>query len=177
MTRLRLAPIILALALAATSVSAEERPYTPMDIHQLKSVSDPRLSPDGTLVTYVVTTTDITGNRKNADLWLIPAAGGDARQLTHHQASDTAPRWSPDGQTLAFLSSRHGGKPQVHLLPLDGGEAKRITNVQGGVGHPWWAPDGGSLLFTAKVYPGTDLDGTAERDDFSDFHKFLFGKE
>ncbi len=147
------------------TASAGERPYTPADIHQLKAVSDPQLSPDGTMVAYVVTTTDVAENRKNADIWLVPAAGGEARQLTHHHGSDKSPRWSPDGKTLAFLSTRHGGKPQVHLLPLAGGEAKRITDVHGGTGNLWWAPNGTSLLFTARVYPDCpDLPCTAERD-------------
>ncbi len=163
-----LLPLVLAAGLSsgqAGPAGVERRPFTPADIHQLKSVSDPRLSPDGTQVAYVVSATDIEENRKNSDLWLVPANGGEARQLTHHQGSDNSPRWSPDGKTLAFLSSRHAGTPQVHLLPLDGGEAKRITDIHGGADNLWWAPNGRSLLFTARVYPDCpDLPCTEERD-------------
>jgi len=162
---MRIAAAVLVLIMTAMPAAAGPRPYTTADIHQLKAVSDPQLSPDGLWVAYVVTTTDIAENRRNADIWLVPAAGGEARRLTYHRGSDTAPRWSPDSSTLAFLSARYQGKPQVHLLPLAGGEAKRITEVHGGVGHPWWAPDGRSLLFSARVHPGTDLAGTEKQDE------------
>ena len=56
-------------------------------------------------------------------VWSVPAGGGEARRLTYGR-SDSAPRWSPDGRWLAFLSDREkDGLRQVHLLPRDGGEA------------------------------------------------------
>src|SRR5258706_7380543 len=92
--------------LAATSVIAGEKPWTSDDILALKTVSDPRLSSDRRLVAYVVT--ELTEDRDDtqSDVWLVPAAGGEARALTTSTAHDDSPRWSPDRQQLALLSDR-----------------------------------------------------------------------
>jgi len=83
-------------------------------------VADPTLSPDGKLVAFVKTVTDPATLKRDADVWLVPADGSaPPRPLTRHEASDTSPRFSPDGRTLAFLSTR-GGTSQVYLLDLSG---------------------------------------------------------
>jgi len=55
------------------------------------------------------------------------------------------PCWSPDGQSLAFLSDR-SGSPQIHLLPLHGGEARQVSRLSQGVSEYSWRPDGAALL-------------------------------
>lgn len=63
---------------------------------------------------------------------------------------DSAPRWSPDSQTLEFLSDRDG-KPQLYLLALGGGEARQLTTLPDGAGVPVWSPDGSALAFAMRV--------------------------
>ncbi len=77
--------------------------------------------------------------------------GAGARQFTHGEASDTQPRWSPDGTRLAFVSTRHEEKPQIHVIDLAGGEPRRLTNAPHGAHSPIWSPDGTRLCYAAPV--------------------------
>jgi len=76
---------------------------------------------------------------------------GEARQLTTGTASEWNPQWSPDGNQIAFISTR-GGPPQVYVSPVDGGEARPLTFLKRGVGGvPLWSPDGNQIAFTASA--------------------------
>ena len=90
------------------------RPVTIDDLFNITLVGDPRLSPDGTQVAYVVTRLDKTADDYRSAVWLVPTAGGDPRQLTAGNARDSAPRWSPDGRQIAFVSTR---PPHLPLPP------------------------------------------------------------
>jgi dipeptidyl aminopeptidase/acylaminoacyl peptidase len=91
------------------------RPLVAHDLFRLRLVSDPQPSPDGSLVAYVVTTMHENEDEYRSAIWLAPVDGGEPRQLTHGAARDSAPRWSPDGTTLAFVSSRplHNKPPEL----------------------------------------------------------------
>ena len=97
----------------ATAAPAAGRPLTADDLYDIKVISDPHLSPDGTTVAYVVTQPNRDDDAYRAALWLAPVdpANGAPRQLTSGAARDTSPRWSPDGRTLAFVSNRPGAGP------------------------------------------------------------------
>ena len=142
---------------------------TQEDLDGLKIVSDPQISPGGADVAFVLATQD--GDEPKSTIWAISTHGGEPRQLTARPGSDTSPRWSPDGRTLAFLSDR--GKPeadvyvddwqiktltaakesQIYLLPSDGGEAVQLTSIRGGVLSPRnldpfaWSSDGRGIAF------------------------------
>src|SRR6059036_35262 len=79
-----------------------------------------------------------------------PAVSGAMRQLTAGPGSDRQPRWSPDGRTLAFVSTRENGA-QLWVLPIAGGEARRVTSVADGVFDPLWLPDGTGLVVTSDI--------------------------
>ncbi len=147
------AAALLTLALAASPAFAG-RPMTLDDLLTAVRVSDPQLSADGRLVAFVKTVTDPATLKRNADIWVVPSDGsGPPRPLTRGEKSDTAPRFSPDGKTLAFLSTR-SGSAQIHLLDLAGGEARKVTDVPGGVQPPLvFSPDGRSIAFVADVDP------------------------
>lgn len=147
------------------SATAQKKPWTPEDIWKLKSVSDPQLSPDGEWIAYVVSVTDFNENSRNSDIWIIPSRGGKARRMTTSEKGDNHPRWSPDGKTIAFFSSREGAL-QIYLLPVTGGEARKLTDFPGGVGEMMWTHDGKGFIFTGRVYPDCpDLDCVTERDE------------
>ncbi len=150
---LRRATLSAVLVVAPSSLFAA-RPMKIEDLLGAVRVSDPQLSPDGRRVLYVRTTTDVASGTRNADVWIAPLDGSEApRALTTHEKTDDTPRFSPDGRTLAFLSSRSGAT-QVWLMDLSGGEPRKVTDVPGGVSAPLvFSPDGKRLAFVADVHP------------------------
>ncbi|MGH2685873.1 MAG: TolB family protein, partial [Actinomycetota bacterium] len=138
------------------------RPLELDDLYAVSLPSDPQLSPDGERVAFVLTGADREADEDRSSIWLVPAGGGESERLTSG-TSDLAPRWSPDGMTLAFLSTRgeEGSKSQIHLLPVGGGEAHAITELPLGAGEPVWSPDGDRVAFAAVV--DLDPDGGAAK--------------
>jgi len=121
------------------------------DLIKMHRVEEAQVSPDGKWVAYTVTTPDIDANRNASNIWIVPAAGGESLQLTQ-SGRDSSPMWSPDGKTIAFLSSRSGDS-QIYLLSMDGGEAKPLTSISTGADIVKWSPDGKTIAFTSGVYP------------------------
>lgn len=92
-------------------------------------------------------------------LWVAYAAGGEGSReivrarpdgtgpenLTSHPADDYDPAYSPDGRTLAFVSTRDGGVPKLHLMDADGREPRVLADLGGAVRRPMWSPDGRKL--------------------------------
>jgi len=104
-------------------------------------------SPDGREIAF----TSVKGD--NADIWIIPAEGGTARQLTTSPASDIAPDWSPDGQQIAFTSARSGNR-DIWIIPAQGGTARQLTTNQTTDAVPRWSPDGEWIAFQSSRSSG-----------------------
>jgi len=145
-----LAGLLILLALPATA--AETHPFNAQDLVGMARLSDPQVSPDGATVAYVLRTTDLDADRGRTDLWMVPVAGGTPRRLTTDPAGDSSPRWSPDGESLFFLSSRSGSS-QVWRLPLAGGESRQVTDLPLDVTGFVLSPDGTRLAVTLEVFP------------------------
>lgn len=140
------------------------------DLIRMRRVSDPQISPDGKWVAYTVTTPDMEANRNASDVWMVPTTGGASLQLTRG-GHDSSPVWSPDGKTIAFLSSR-GSSSQVYLLRMDGGEAQELTHLSTGADIVKWSPDGSTIALTSSVYPDCQDDAcNRSRDAEKDKNK------
>jgi dipeptidyl aminopeptidase/acylaminoacyl peptidase len=105
------------------------------------------------MVAYVVAWVDPADHtRYRSQLMLADAASSSPpRALTSGLHRDTAPRWAPDGCSLAFVSDRVESRPQLFLLPLQGGEPRQLTALKRGAGVPIWSPKGDRLAFTAWI--------------------------
>ncbi|MDA1113788.1 MAG: S41 family peptidase [Planctomycetota bacterium] len=123
------AALLLLFACAGPSATAEQtatvaaaesssRPalQTPAGPPELELPRHPALSPDASQVAF----------SHQGDLWVAPVEGGRAVRLTAHDAYDGRPKWSPDGQSLAFVSNRHGNW-DVYTMPVWGGTPNRLT--------------------------------------------------
>src|SRR5262245_35259959 len=128
------------------------RPMVPEDLLRVRFLSDPQFHPDGRRVAFVVTTLSEARDEYLSTIWVVDVGGGEPRPFTRGPRRDTAPRWSPDGRWLAFVSEREKkGKGQLHVMPTDGGEALRLTDLKPGVTTPVWSPDGRWLAFVSRV--------------------------
>ena len=128
------------------------RGMVPEDVYELTTVADPRLSPDGRLVAFVVTRIDRDESEYRSAIWVVPTDGSEApRQVTSGLKVDAAPRFSPDGSQLAFVSNRENEKKQLFVLPLQGGEPRRLTDLPENVEDPSWSPDSARLAFVSRV--------------------------
>src|SRR5215510_12863929 len=140
------------------------RAMTPQDITRIRFVSDPQLSPDGRLVAFVVTTLSEDRDEYLSNIWVVDTAGGEPRRFTTGRKRDTAPRWSPDGSRLAFVSERVlKQKAQLYIIPADGGEPARLTELRNGAAHPVWSPDSTRLAFVSRVGGWQEPEDEAER--------------
>lgn len=137
-------------------------------IVSLSPPSDPQISPNGRWVAYATTPYGKAEQHPQGAIWLAPIDGSaDARKFSEGTANDTHPRWSPDGQSLAFLSDRaERGVSSLYLLPLAGGEARRLAQRKRGIHTFAWSPEGDRIAFLAPDEPTEDDERRErERDD------------
>lgn len=167
--------VFISFLLVIVSASSQgKRSLLPSDIYRLPNIYDPQISPDGNWVAYVVSSVDTAKDKRNADIWMISWDGKQNIQLTNTKAGESAPKFSPDGKFLSFLSSRKepGGKEnkndasQLWLLDRRGGEGRKITNVKSDIDDYVWSPDGEKVLLVMKDPDFSDTSEDKARDPF-----------
>src|SRR5262249_47670814 len=143
--------VIFSLFLAPPVRSKEAlNKLTAMDEFRIQTATDPQISPDGKRIVYVRRFADSATDRRYANLWIINADGSEHRPLTTGNRNDVSPRWSPDGNRLAYLSDADG-KQQIYVRWMDTGQIARITNLEQAPDAINWSPDGKMLSFSALL--------------------------
>jgi len=126
------------------------RPVSIADLKRFHFVGDPQVSPNGEHVAFTVKVIDAQKNRYLTNLWMADISTGGVRQFTFGDADDSSPRWSPDGNSIAFLR-RQADQSQMWIIPYKGGEARQITRLpEGSVGPSDWSPDSRNIAFTFR---------------------------
>lgn len=120
---------LIALIVSVCAVSGLSTPY----------MTEPALTPDRSEIAFV----------SGGDIWSVPAAGGTARLLVSHTATESRPLFSPDGKRLAFASNRTGAG-DVYMLNFDTGELKRLTFDDANESLEAWSRDGQWLYFSSS---------------------------
>jgi dipeptidyl aminopeptidase/acylaminoacyl peptidase len=136
---------------------------TPDAALRVRSISDLQFSPDGSRLALVVAEPPKDKGRAR-HIWLYDQGTSVVRQFTFSAKSESAPRWSPDGRCLAFLSNREGDQQQIYLVRANGGEGVAITKGKRSVKSFEWSPDGKHIAFLAPDAK-TDTQEKKEKDN------------
>ncbi|MCC5856399.1 MAG: S9 family peptidase [Idiomarina sp.] len=152
--------LVLPMAIAQAET---DNPLSVELMWQIERIGAPQIAPQGGHIVAPVTQFDVSKDRGNTRLWLFSADGQTPRPITAEGLRVSEPTFSPNGNTLAFISQRHEDEAdQVYLLPMDRpGEATRLTNVPTGVYGIRWVGD--HIYFITRIWPGKDWDDMAEQ--------------
>lgn len=142
--------IILVFSLVAMAQTATGLKVT--DMFRFKRVSDPQASPDGKNLAYSVTTYDRETNKRTSQIYISAINGQDSQLLAESSGKESRPRFSPDGKTLAFISSRDGAS-QIWTCNAETRAVQKLTTISTEAADMVWSPDSKHLLFTSEVYP------------------------
>jgi dipeptidyl aminopeptidase/acylaminoacyl peptidase len=173
--------LFLTSGLTATAQQQEpRRGITAEDYYAYHFAADPRISPDGKQVAYVVSRIDRARNRRVPSIWVASTDGSGApRELVGEVWSPGAPRWSPNGRTIAFSSGRVSvdsagttgkqepapGKSQLWTVPSAGGTPRRVTNIANGVSSCSWSPAGDLFVCLVRTGPSDSVNTGPNRSD------------
>jgi dipeptidyl aminopeptidase/acylaminoacyl peptidase len=164
----RIAAILSLMLLSSVLVFAQGSPmgWTPEVMIKFKRVGGTAVSPDGKWIAYTVSTPLLDGEKSEflTHIWVASDDGKTNMQYTRGDKSCSNPAFSPDGKSIAFLSSRGAsGKNQVWCMELSGGEAEEITDAKSGVGSFRWAPDSRRIAYTMSD-PVTEKEEKAKKE-------------
>jgi len=143
-------PDPMSAAAQGSARTGPNRIFTGEDLFDLAYASDPQISPDGKTIAYVRRQNDIMTDRAVSSIWMIDVSSGEETPFAGRSGGAFAPRWSPDGSRVAYVSTE-GGSAQLWVKWLDSGEAVRLTGLPSSPGSIAWAPDGRSIAHTMMV--------------------------
>ncbi len=142
--------VIIIIIFFFTSLSANSKPMTMVDLLNVPSVSGGQLSPNGESIIYVKINSSWEENTNISSIWQANVNGGSPRQLTTNATNAISPEWSPDGKSILFISNRaNDDNWQIYLLSISGGEAIQLTSHVTSVSSAHWSKNGDEIFFLA----------------------------
>ncbi|HMS40601.1 MAG TPA: DPP IV N-terminal domain-containing protein, partial [Pyrinomonadaceae bacterium] len=149
--------VVLFLFVVSAAIFADAQNWTAEMQVKTKAVGSPMVSPDGKRIIYTVNDAMMTADKSEfiTQIWLANTDGTNAFQITFGDKSSTNPKWSPDGNWIAFTSNRNNNRNNLYVLRVGGGEAEALTDLKGSVGNFEWSADGNWIVYT-MTDPKTD---------------------
>jgi dipeptidyl aminopeptidase/acylaminoacyl peptidase len=167
MCRSRLHAAVLFSLAATTPIHAQQaassspKPLTPEALLSIRRQSSLVFSPDGSRIAFVVAE-PANGDQRTSHIWVFETSTNSFRQITYSGKSESSPKWSPDGKSLAFLSNRDTNQ-QIYLLSMTGGEAAPLTKGKRNISRFAWSHDGKRIAFVAPEAK-TEAEEKKEKD-------------
>ena len=137
----------------------DEELWTPeYMVENFKRVGGTEISPDGEWIAFTVSQPRTEGEKSDylTHIHLVKTDGTRQFQLTRGDVSASNPQWSPDGNYLAFTSTRSNDGNQIWMIDPEGGEAWQVTKAEGSVSRYQWSNDGGQIAFTMVDPPSEE---------------------
>ena len=145
-----LAPLALVLITGAAQAQQRSDKLALSDYLEWEQVQAPAFSPDGKQIVFGRRWIDKLNDRWETSVWIMNADGSRPRMLL----KGSAPRWSPDGQRLAYVADGEPRGSQIFVKWVDvDGPATQITRLTESPSDIHWTPDGKSILFRMNVTP------------------------
>ncbi len=141
--------LLLQFIVLAMLTAQEKRSMNFTDVVSLKRVSSPRLSPDGKQLLFTMSEACWKENKHISHIYRIQTDGTGLVQMTNGKEGESGGWWSPDGQTIAFITKRGEKESQIFLLNNLGGEAIQFTEHQDDIHTMEWSPDSKKIYFMA----------------------------
>ncbi len=142
--------LTLSFAFSLFAVAQEKRAMTIVDLIEVPRLGSPRVSPDGSQILFTRSDADWDENGRTTHIYRIGADGGGEVRLTNGENGESSPRWSPDGNLVAFLARRgEDAFSQIYLLRNQGGEAYALTSHESSIQSFQFSPDGSHIYFLA----------------------------
>jgi dipeptidyl aminopeptidase/acylaminoacyl peptidase len=148
------------LSFAPHALAQDVRRFTIEDLLKVRRVGDAQVSPDGGHVAFSIGDVNYDVNKVITQIYVMNIDGSGMKQLTNGAGSSTAPRWSPDGKKIAFVTGS-----QIWVMESDGDKKDQVTKISTGATAPVWSPDGKWIAFNSDVYPDCNDDDCNKRKD------------
>ncbi len=147
----------------------------PNDLYELKTVSDPQLSPNGEEMIYIETYIEKETDDYISNLFYMNLDEKKPIQWTFGKEKTSSPVWSPDGNQIAFVSTRNG-QSQIYIMSKNGGEARQITFSKNGASTPVWSPCGKKIAFSTKIRQNETVEECPEKEKAKDTKPLIVDK-
>jgi len=143
--------LTLAILCVTVAAAADDSTLKNIDVFELEVATDTQISPGGSRIAYSRVSKDIMTDRSVSNIWIVDANGEQHRPLLSGAQSFSSPRWSPNGDRLAYVTSVADRGSQIHVRWMDTGQTAMLSNVRGGPSSLTWSPDGKQIAFEMFV--------------------------